>query len=65
MIEKEIEAAKLALQQDNKQKALLALKKKKYQVQLLEKTDQQLLNLEELVEWYYTKSLVFELIWSL
>ncbi|KAI8367343.1 Snf7-domain-containing protein [Choanephora cucurbitarum] len=48
VIEKEIEAAKLALQQDNKQKALLALKKKKYQVQLLEKTDQQLLNLEEL-----------------
>jgi hypothetical protein len=27
----------------------LALKKKKYQVQLLEKTDQQLMNLEELV----------------
>ncbi|KAL9551951.1 hypothetical protein MBANPS3_004001 [Mucor bainieri] len=48
VIEKEVEAAKLALQQGNKQKALLALKKKKYQVQLLEKTDQQLMNLEEL-----------------
>ncbi|KAI8378432.1 Snf7-domain-containing protein [Blakeslea trispora] len=48
VIEKEIEAAKLALQQENKPKALLALKKKKYQMQLLEKTDQQLLNLEEL-----------------
>jgi hypothetical protein len=49
VINKEVEAAKLALQQGNKQKALLALKKKKYQVQLLEKTDQQLMNLEELV----------------
>lgn len=49
VIEKEVDAAKLALQQGNKQKALLALKKKKYQVQLLEKTDQQLMNLEELV----------------
>ncbi|KAG2204742.1 hypothetical protein INT46_008325 [Mucor plumbeus] len=48
VIDKEVEAAKLALQQGNKQKALLALKKKKYQVQLLEKTDQQLMNLEEL-----------------
>lgn len=49
MIQKEVEAAKVALQQGNKRKALLALKKKKYQEQLLEKTDQQLLNLEELV----------------
>lgn len=49
VIDKEVEAAKLALQQGNKQKALLTLKKKKYQVQLLEKTDQQLMNLEELV----------------
>lgn len=48
VIEKEVEAAKLALTQGNKQKALLALKKKKYQIQLLEKTDQQLMNLEEL-----------------
>jgi charged multivesicular body protein 6 len=44
-----VEAAKFALTQGNKKKALLALKKKKYQVQLLEKTDQQLMNLEELV----------------
>ncbi|CAO3612749.1 unnamed protein product [Mucor hiemalis] len=48
VIEKEVEAAKVALKQGNKQKALLALKKKKYQIQLLEKTDQQLMNLEEL-----------------
>jgi len=53
VIEKEVEAAKLAIQQGNKQKALLALKKKKYQVQLLEKTDQQLMNLEELVRSNY------------
>lgn len=49
VINKEVEAAKLALSQGNKKKALLALKKKKYQEQLLEKTDQQLVNLEELV----------------
>lgn len=49
VIDKEIQAAKLALTQNNKKKALLALKKKKYQEQLLEKTEQQLLNLEELV----------------
>ncbi|KAI7902053.1 Snf7 family [Cokeromyces recurvatus] len=48
VIEKEIEAAKIALNQGNKKKALLALKKKKYQVQLLDKTEQQLMNLEEL-----------------
>ncbi|KAI9469708.1 MAG: Snf7-domain-containing protein [Benjaminiella poitrasii] len=51
VIEKEIEAAKLALAQGNKNKALLALKKKKYQVQLLDKTDHQLMNLEELVQY--------------
>ncbi|KAI8342378.1 Snf7 family [Chlamydoabsidia padenii] len=50
VIEKEIQAAKLALTQNNKKKALLALKKKKYQEQLLEKTEQQLLNLEELTQ---------------
>lgn len=50
-----MEAAKLALTQGNKKKALLALKKKKYQVQLLEKTDQQLMNLEELVSKNVTK----------
>ena len=34
----------------NKRKALLALKKKKYQEVLLEKTETQLINLEELVK---------------
>ncbi|KAG1055360.1 hypothetical protein G6F43_002686 [Rhizopus delemar] len=48
VINKEVEAAKLALNKGNKQKALLALRKKKYQEQLLEKTEQQLMNLEEL-----------------
>ncbi|CEP15114.1 hypothetical protein [Parasitella parasitica] len=57
VIDKEVEAAKIAIQQGNKQKALLALKKKKYQVQLLEKTDQQLMNLEEL-----TNSIEFALV---
>ncbi|CAO3648816.1 unnamed protein product [Cunninghamella blakesleeana] len=50
VIEKEIEAAKKALLEENKKKALLALKKKKYQEQLLEKSEQQLLNLEELTQ---------------
>lgn len=49
MIEKEVQVAKLSLTQGNKKKALLALKKKKYQEQLLEKTEQQLMNLEDLV----------------
>ncbi|KAF7725206.1 peptide transporter ptr2 [Apophysomyces ossiformis] len=52
-----LEAARLALSQGNKKKALLALKKKKYQEQLLEKTDQQLLNLEEL-----TRSIEYALV---
>ncbi|KAI9261054.1 Snf7-domain-containing protein [Sporodiniella umbellata] len=50
VIEKEIALAKVALSQGNKSKALLALKKKKYQEQLLEKTEQQLMNLEELTQ---------------
>ncbi|ORZ10422.1 Snf7 family [Absidia repens] len=50
VIDKEVQAAKLALTQGNKKKALLALKKKKYQEQLLEKTEQQLLNLEDLTQ---------------
>ncbi|KAI8149080.1 Snf7 family [Fennellomyces sp. T-0311] len=50
VLEKEVQAARTALGQGNKKKALLALKKKKYQEQLLEKTDQQLLNLEELTQ---------------
>ncbi|KAG2222730.1 hypothetical protein INT45_011218 [Circinella minor] len=50
VLEKETQIAKTALKQGNKKKALLALKKKKYQEQLLEKTDQQLMNLEELTQ---------------
>ncbi|KAI8645633.1 Snf7-domain-containing protein [Parasitella parasitica] len=57
VIDREVEAAKLAIQQGNKQKALLALKKKKYQIQLLDKTYQQLMNLEEL-----TNSIEFALV---
>ncbi|KAI8068383.1 Snf7 family [Gongronella butleri] len=48
VIEAEVRAAKKALDQGHKKQALLALKKKKYQEQLLEKTEQQLINLEEL-----------------
>ncbi|KAI9275528.1 Snf7 family [Phascolomyces articulosus] len=50
VLEKETQVARNALSQGNKKKALLALKKKKYQEQLLEKTDQQLMNLEELTQ---------------
>lgn len=49
--DKEVEVAKQCLAQGNKKKALISLKKKKYQEQLLEKTDAQLLNLEELVSF--------------
>ena len=50
MLDKEVQAAKDLLQAGNKQRALLALKKKKYQEQLLLKTDQQLLQLEQLTQ---------------
>ncbi|KAJ2962955.1 hypothetical protein NQZ79_g1924 [Umbelopsis isabellina] len=46
--DKEVEIAKQCLAQGNKRKALISLKKKKYQEQLLEKTDAQLMNLEDL-----------------
>ncbi|KAH8549582.1 Snf7-domain-containing protein [Umbelopsis sp. PMI_123] len=46
--DKEVQIAKQCLAQGNKKKALISLKKKKYQEQLLEKTDAQLMNLEEL-----------------
>ncbi|CAM0135031.1 Vacuolar protein sorting-associated protein 20 [Umbelopsis sp. WA50703] len=46
--DKEVEIARQCLAQGNKTKALLSLKKKKYQEQLLEKTDAQLMNLEDL-----------------
>ncbi|CAG8670948.1 12137_t:CDS:2, partial [Dentiscutata heterogama] len=48
--DKETEIAKKALHNGNKRGALLALKKKRYQEQLLKKTDTQLLNLEELTQ---------------
>jgi charged multivesicular body protein 6 len=50
VLDKEVQAAKDLLQAGNKQRALLALKKKKYQEQLLLKTDQQLLQLEQLTQ---------------
>ncbi|KAI7876747.1 hypothetical protein K492DRAFT_166783 [Lichtheimia hyalospora FSU 10163] len=50
VLDKEVQAARNALRQEDKKRALLALKKKKYQEQLLEKTEQQLLNLEELTQ---------------
>ncbi|CAG8687638.1 17377_t:CDS:2, partial [Acaulospora morrowiae] len=55
--DKETEIAKEALRKNNKRGALLALKKKKYQQQLLEKTEMQLMNLEEL-----TQSIEFALV---
>ncbi|CAG8613610.1 6356_t:CDS:2 [Paraglomus occultum] len=54
---REKEIAKEALLTGNKRKALLALKKKKYQEALLEKTETQLINLEEL-----TQSIEFALV---
>ncbi|CAI2162503.1 1805_t:CDS:2 [Funneliformis geosporum] len=55
--EKETQVAKDALLKNNKRVALLALRKKKYQEQLLSKTDAQLLNLEQL-----TQSIEFALV---
>ncbi|KAI9209380.1 Snf7-domain-containing protein [Polychytrium aggregatum] len=49
VLNKEVEVAKFHLARGDRGRALLALKKKKYQEQLLEKTDEQLLNLEQLV----------------
>ncbi|ORX87502.1 hypothetical protein BCR32DRAFT_197906 [Anaeromyces robustus] len=48
VLDREYEIAKINLKNGDKKKALLALKKKKYQEQLIEKIDTQLLNLEEL-----------------
>ncbi|CAG8600094.1 1449_t:CDS:2 [Ambispora leptoticha] len=50
VIDKENELAKAAILRNDKRRALLALKKKKYQQQLLDKTDEQLLNLDELTQ---------------
>lgn len=49
VLQKEVEVAKHHLRVGDQGRALLALKKKKYQEHLLRQTDQQLLNLEQLV----------------
>jgi charged multivesicular body protein 6 len=49
VLEREVEIAKEHIRNGHKDRAMLALKKKKYQEQLLEKTNGQLLNLEQLV----------------
>lgn len=49
VLDRELAIARHHLAQDDKKRALLALRKKKYQQSLLDKTDIQLLNLEELV----------------
>jgi len=46
---KETEIARALLKEGKKKQALLALKKKKYQEQLLEKTEVQLSNVHEMV----------------
>jgi len=48
VLDREYEIAKISLKNGDKKKALLALKKKKYQEQLIEKVDTQLMNIEEL-----------------
>lgn len=48
--ERETDIAKEHLQKGNKALALLALKKRNYQTGLLQKTDDQLFNLEQLVQ---------------
>lgn len=40
---------KECLKKNDKRKAMIALKKKKYQQQMIEKTDAQMMNLEEMV----------------
>ncbi|XP_028842819.1 charged multivesicular body protein 6 [Denticeps clupeoides] len=49
-LERERHLAKLLLKDGKKEKALLLLKKKRYQDQLLEKTENQIANLERLVQ---------------
>jgi charged multivesicular body protein 6 len=48
-MDQETQIAKTHLNNGNKARAVIALKKKKFQEQLLLQTDQQLLNLEQLV----------------
>lgn len=49
-LEKERNLAKLLLKDGKKEKALLLLKKKRYQDQLLDKTENQISNLEQMVQ---------------
>jgi charged multivesicular body protein 6 len=49
VIAREVAIAKQLLKQEKKPNALLALKRKKYQENLLDQTERQMLNLEELV----------------
>ncbi|PVV03222.1 hypothetical protein BB560_002309 [Smittium megazygosporum] len=48
--QRELQIAKLNLEKGNKERALLALKKKKYQEQLISQTNDQLLNLSKLLQ---------------
>ncbi|TPX31688.1 hypothetical protein SmJEL517_g05063 [Synchytrium microbalum] len=48
VVDREVQVAKEHLKNGDKRRALIALKKKKYQLQLLDQTDNQLLNLEQL-----------------
>ena len=50
VIERETDVARKLLRAKKKDRALLVLKKKKYQTKMLEQTDGQLLNIEEMVE---------------
>lgn len=49
VLTKEVEAIRLLTKQGKQKQALLALKKKKYQENLIEKTEPMLLNLQEMV----------------
>jgi charged multivesicular body protein 6 len=49
VINKENEAARQLLKEGKKKQALIALKKKKYQEQLLDKAEKQLSNIQEMV----------------
>ncbi|ODV91595.1 hypothetical protein CANCADRAFT_15288, partial [Tortispora caseinolytica NRRL Y-17796] len=50
VLDREKELATLCLQKGDRRRALLALRKRKYQEQLLNRTDEQLMTLEQLVD---------------